>query len=169
MFSLEALRFIAEALLGNTLWGTLERWNMQRPGIRKRFGRSATHHGDAPVWGRGTHANTQPRKSGELLSDSLVQQAEKTNARGSGHISAWRRRAAVVLLSLTLAMGISVGAAAPSQAATASCSNGACVVKLNWTETNLLSRGRVPKVKTYHPALTASYYALAYGHVLFRR
>lgn len=69
---------------------------------------------------------------------------------------------ATLLVGAQEARAADLGSAA--HGATASCSNGACTVRLNWAETVALSQGRIPNINL--GALTVPFRVLAYGHVL---
>lgn len=56
------------------------------------------------------------------------------------------RRLTALAIALVMMLGISLAAATPSQAATATCGNGRCTVYLSWNETVALSQGKVPTV-----------------------
>ena len=80
-----------------------------------------------------------------------------------------RTRIASVLVALGIMAGIGLTTAAPSQASTTYCGNGACTVYLNWTETVNLSNGRPPRVITPVPQLTVAINAGLWGHVLIAK
>jgi hypothetical protein len=80
-----------------------------------------------------------------------------------------RRRIASVVAAIVIMASISLGVAAPSQAATSYCGDGRCTVYLNWTETVNLSNGRPPKVVTPFPQLTLAINAGLWGHVLIAK
>ena len=76
----------------------------------------------------------------------------------------------MVLLAAAVAImvGMIVGSAGTADAATASCGDGRCTVRLTKAETVALGQGRIPALPAAAPwQLRASYYALAQGHRWF--
>lgn len=80
-----------------------------------------------------------------------------------------RRRIASVVAALLVMASMSLGAAAPSQAATSYCGDGRCTVYLNWSETVALSNGKVPKIVTPIAKLGPVITAGLWGHVLIAK
>ncbi|MEV8150519.1 hypothetical protein AB0O52_20545 [Arthrobacter sp. NPDC080073] len=72
-------------------------------------------------------------------------------------------------MALAIMIGATLGAAAPSQAATTYCGNGACTLYLNWNETNSLANWRPPQLNIPDPRLYAAYVALAAAHVFIAK
>lgn len=79
------------------------------------------------------------------------------------------RRLVTLVTALAIMAAISVGVAAPSQAASTYCSNGQCTTYLNWNETVNLSNGRPPRIVTPVPQLTLAINAGLWGHVLIAK
>ena len=84
-------------------------------------------------------------------------------------VRVFRRRLATFVTTLVIMAAVSVGVAAPSQAASTYCSNGQCTTYLNWSETVNLSNGRPPRIVTPVPQLTAAINAGLWGHVLIAK
>ncbi|MFV3116749.1 hypothetical protein [Gordonia amicalis] len=80
------------------------------------------------------------------------------------------QRLILMIAALAVMLGGWASAAPSADAATASCGDGRCIVRLSKAETVALGQGRVPAVPAATPwQLRASYFALAQGHRLIAR